>query len=131
MTATKKQVPRDEDIRFIHRILQNAHDILAAAWRYRTNSVHPLPSFYSAGMKAPSTGRPAASIKLPASLAPRGKMRYTPITRDARFTTSSSVDPSLPPLPDVELPLGGEGNAIPISGVADRSLLGSVTVFAS
>lgn len=33
------------DLRFDHRTLQHAHDLLAAAWRFRTDSVQPCLPF--------------------------------------------------------------------------------------
>lgn len=33
------------DFRYDHRTLQGAHDLLAAAWRFRTNSIQPVLPF--------------------------------------------------------------------------------------
>jgi hypothetical protein len=38
---TQKPIPGIGDLKVDHRTLQEAHDILAAVWRHRTNSVQP------------------------------------------------------------------------------------------
>lgn len=56
LAGVKEELPTCENLQVDHRTLQNAHDILAAVWRYKTNCIQlKLPLVDSAGQQLPET----------------------------------------------------------------------------